>query len=130
MNNQPMNPKPTDAELEILSVLWENGPCTVRFVNDTLNAGKKVGYTTTLKFLQIMTDKGIVSRQPEGRTHVYSALLEKEKVQHQMLDKLLDSAFGGSAQKLVLQALGNYKASNEELQEIKALISKLEGGSR
>ncbi len=122
--------KPTDAELEILSVLWEYGPSTVRFVNDHLNKDKRVGYTTTLKFLQIMTDKGIVSRQPDGRTHVYSALLDKEKVQHQLLDRLLDTAFGGSAQKLVLQALGNYEASREELQEIKALISKLEGGTQ
>jgi predicted transcriptional regulator len=95
-----------------------------------LNKDKRVGYTTTLKFLQIMTDKGIVSRQPDGRTHVYSALLDKEKVQHQLLDRLLDTAFGGSAQKLVLQALGNYEASREELQEIKALISKLEGGTQ
>ncbi len=129
MKNEPMIPKPTDAELEILSILWDSGPCTVRFVNDKLNEIRPVGYTTTLKFLQIMTDKGIVTRHADGRTHVYTANLKKENVQNQLLEKLMDAVFGGSAQQLVLQALGNYRASQSELAEIKALINKLEGGS-
>ena len=128
MKNEPIILKPTDAELEILAILWENGPGTVRFVNDKLNETKTVGYTTTLKFLQIMTDKGIVTRQVDGRVHVYTANIKKEKVQNQLLEKLMDSVFGGSAQQLVLQTLGNYQASQSELAEIKALITKLEGG--
>ena len=129
MKNEQIIPKPTDAELEILSILWDSGPCTVRFVNDRLNEIRPVGYTTTLKFLQIMTDKGIVTRQADGRTHVYTANLKKENVQNQLLEKLMDSVFGGSAQQLVLQTLGNYRASQSELAEIKALIDKLDGGN-
>ena len=129
MKNEQIIPKPTDAELEILSILWDSGPCTVRFVNDKLNEIRPVGYTTTLKFLQIMTDKGIVTRQADGRTHVYTANLKKENVQNQLLEKLMDSVFGGSAQQLVLQTLGNYRASQSELAEIKALIDKLDGGN-
>ena len=128
MKKTDIFPKPTASELEILSVLWENGPSTVRFVNDKLNEKKTVGYTTTLKFLQIMTDKGLVTRESEGRTHIYSPALKEDRARTQLLDKLLDTAFGGSASKLVMQALGNYKSSREELDEIRALIDKLEGG--
>ena len=120
--------KPTDAELEILSVLWEHGPSTVRFVNDQLNERREVGYTTTLKFLQIMREKGLVSRNTEGRTHIYEAALSQHQVQEQLINKLVDTAFGGSAQKLVMQALGRSKSSKEELEAIKAYIKKLEGG--
>ena len=120
--------KPTDAELEILSVLWEFGPTTVRFVNDQLNKRREVGYTTTLKMLQIMSEKGLVSREMDGRTHIYSAMISQEKIQGKLLDRLLETAFGGSAQKLVMQALGNHSSSKEELEEIKKLISRLEGG--
>ena len=120
--------KPTEAELEILSVLWEHGPVTVRFVNDQLNEKREVGYTTTLKMLQIMIEKGLVTREMEGRTHIYAAVTPQEEIQGKLLDKLLETAFGGSAQKLVLQALGNHNSSPEELKEIKKLISKLEGG--
>ncbi|MBP6978925.1 MAG: BlaI/MecI/CopY family transcriptional regulator [Bacteroidales bacterium] len=130
MKNDPIIPKPTDAELEILTILWEEGPCTVRFVNDKLNEIRAVGYTTTLKFLQIMTDKGIVTRQVDGRTHVYMANLKKDEVQNKLLERLMETAFGGSAQQLVLQALGNHQASHAELEEIKALIHKMEGGDR
>ena len=121
-------PKPTDAELEILSVLWQHGPSTVRFVNDQLNERREVGYTTTLKFLQIMREKGLVSRNTEGRTHIYEAALSQHQVQEQLINKLLDTAFGGSAHKLVMQALGRNKSSKEELEAIKAYIKKLEGG--
>ena len=128
MTNRKHIPKPTDAELEILSVLWEHGPSTVRFVNDQLNERREVGYTTTLKFLQIMSEKGLVTRNAEGRTHIYEAVSNREQVQEQLINKLVDTAFGGSAQKLVMQALGNAKTSREELEAIKSLIIRLEGG--
>jgi BlaI family penicillinase repressor len=118
--------KPTEAELDILSILWEQGPSSVRIVNDKLNVNKKVGYTTTLKQLQIMHEKGFVSRISDGRTHIYTAERGKEETQKQLLDRLLESAFGGSASNLVMQALGNHRSSPKELKEIKELIKKLE----
>jgi predicted transcriptional regulator len=130
MSKKKTTPKPTESELEILAVLWEHGPSSVRFVNDELNKKKRVGYTTTLKFLQIMHEKGLVTRESEGRTHIYTPAMGKENVRTQLLDKLLDTAFGGSASKLVMQALGNYQSSTEELDEIKELIKKLEGGEK
>ena len=120
--------KPTESELGILSILWNKGPSTVRVVNDEMSRNKNVGYTTTLKLMQIMTEKGMVERVMEGRTHIYHAIARQEDAQVRMLDRLLETAFGGSASKLVLQALGNHKTSDEELQEIKELIQKLEGG--
>ena len=120
--------KPTESELEILSILWNKGPSTVREVNDEMSRNKNVGYTTTLKLMQIMTEKGMVERVMDGRTHIYHAIARQEDAQVRMLDRLLETAFGGSASKLVLQALGNHKTSDEELQEIKNLIQKLEGG--
>lgn len=128
MNRKKEIPKPTDAELEILSVLWRYGPSTVRFVNEKLNERREVGYTTTLKILQIMSEKGMVSREMDGRTHIYTAIISEEETQDKLINKLLMTAFGGSAQKLVMQALGNHKSSKEELQAIKDLIKKLEGG--
>jgi BlaI family transcriptional regulator, penicillinase repressor len=119
--------KPTESELEILSILWKKGPSTVRVVNDEMSRNKNVGYTTTLKLMQIMTEKGMVERVMDGRTHIYHAIARQEDAQVRMLDRLLETAFGGSASKLVLQALGNHKTSDEELQEIKELIQKLEG---
>lgn len=118
--------KPTGAELEILKILWENGPGTVRFVNEKLNETKPVGYTTTLKIMQIMAEKGILNRNTDLRTHVYHSNVKEEDTQRQLLDKLLDTAFGGSAQKLVMQALGNHKSSKKELEEIKRFIEQLE----
>ncbi len=118
--------QPTDAELEILQVLWENGPSTVRFVNDRLNEKKNVGYTTTLKIMQIMTDKGTLTRRKKERTHVYTPVLKEVETQSLLLDKLVRNAFSGSAGKLVMQALGGRKTSPEELNEIKELITKLE----
>ena len=120
--------KPTESELEILSILWNKGPSTVRAVNDEMSRNKNVGYTTTLKLMQIMTEKGMVGRVMDGRTHIYHAVARQEDAQVRMLDRILETAFGGSASKLVLQALGNHKTSDEELQEIKELIQKLEGG--
>jgi len=122
--------KPTESELEILSILWNKGPSTVRIVNDEMSRNKDVGYTTTLKLMQIMTEKGMVERVMDGRTHIYHPIARQEDAQVRMLDRLLETAFGGSASKLVLQALGNHKTSDEELQEIKELIQKLEGGKQ
>lgn len=118
--------KPTEAELDILTILWEDGPSSVRAVNGTLNKVKRVGYTTTLKQLQIMHEKGLVSRNISGRTHIYSAVRGKEETQKQLLDRILDVAFGGSASKLVMQVLGSSNSSRKELEEIKDLIKKLE----
>ena len=118
--------KPTEAELDILALLWELGPSSVRTINNELNKTKRVGYTTTLKQLQIMHDKNMVSRASDGRTHIYSAERGKEETQKQLLDRVLAAAFGGSASKLVMQVLGDHKSSKKELQEIKALIKKLE----
>ena len=118
--------KPTDAELDILSLLWELGPSSVRTINDELNKTRRVGYTTTLKQLQIMHDKNMVSRTSDGRTHIYKAEKKREETQKLLLDRVLDAAFGGSASKLVMQVLGDHKSSKKELEEIKALIKKLE----
>jgi BlaI family penicillinase repressor len=120
-------PKPTDSELEILQVLWQHGPSTVRFVNEELNRTKEVGYTTTLKLMQIMTEKKMVLPDKANRTHVYRALITEEDTQKELLGKFLDSAFRGSAHKLVMQALGNHQASPEELDQIRDLLNKLEG---
>lgn len=123
-------PKPTEGELEILQVLWQHGPCTVRFVHEKLSQSKEVGYTTTLKIMQIMTDKQLVKRNDENRTHIYQANVSEENTQKQMLDKFLDIAFKGSASKLVMQALGNHKTSKEELEQIRKLLDKIEGGNK
>jgi len=120
--------KPTDAELALLRVLWERGPSTVRQIVDVL--GKDTGYTTALKLLQIMTEKGLVRRDETDRTHVYEAAFTQDETQRQLVSDLLDRAFGGSAAKLVLQALAARKATPEELAEIRKLIDKRRGGQR
>ena len=118
--------KPTESELDVLSIIWENGPSTVRLVNDSLNKKRSVGYTTTLKIMQIMFDKGILSREVDGRTHIYKPIISQKSVQGKLVDRLLETAFGGSATNLVMNALGNHNSSKEELMEIKKLIQKLE----
>jgi predicted transcriptional regulator len=120
--------RPTDSELEILQILWKRGPSTVREVNDTLNEGqdKSTGYTTTLKIMQIMFDKGILRRDDSQRTHIYTAAVREGKIQSAMLDKFLNAAYQGSASKLALQLLGNHKTTPDELAEIRALIDQLE----
>ena len=115
-------PRPTDAELAILRVLWDLGPCTVRQVHEVLSRERPAAYTTSLKLLQIMTDKGLVSRDERDRSHVYHAKLTEEQTQRQLVRDLLDRAFGGSASKLVMQALAARRASPEELGEIRKLI--------
>ena len=119
--------KPTDAEMEILQVLWRFGPVKVRFVNEQLNQLRKIGYTTTLKTMQIMMEKGMVSRVSRGKGHVYRAELKEGETQKVLLDRFLDIAFGGSAKKLVMQALGNRTTSKKELAEIKEYLAGLEG---
>ena len=115
-------PRPTDAELEILRVLWAHGPSTVRQVNARLSAGREVGYTTTLKIMQIMAEKGLVSRDESDRTHVYFARATESQTQRQLVSDLMDRAFGGSAAALVLQALSAQPASRAEIEESERLI--------
>jgi BlaI family penicillinase repressor len=134
--------RPTAAELEILNVIWTHGPSTVRFVNDQLNGNKSpkgtpphrgwqpVGYTTTLKIMQIMAEKGLLKRDESRRSHLYMATATEGSVQKQLLDRLLEQAFGGSALKLVMQALGGHKATPEEITRIRELLDNMEGGGR
>jgi BlaI family transcriptional regulator, penicillinase repressor len=119
-------PKPTDSELEILQILWETGPCTVKKVNEILNERKETGYTTTLKMLQIMYEKNLVVRNENDRSHIYSAAVDQNEMQKILLDKLLETAFSGSAANLVMQALGNAQPSKDELKKIKDLLIKIE----
>jgi len=128
-------PKPTESELAILRVLWERGPSSVKEVNAQLNAqrdpnSKEIGYTTTLKLMQIMfkSDRQLVSRNEESRTHIYEANVKEADMQQKLLNKFVESTFGGSAMQMVMQALGNHTASKEELSEIKALIDRIEKG--
>ncbi|OKL40910.1 BlaI/MecI/CopY family transcriptional regulator [Pontibacter flavimaris] len=123
-------PKPTESELEILQVLWQHGPSTVRFVHEELSETKDAGYTTTLKIMQLMTEKGMLEADKSSRSHIFRPLLQEEDTQQQLLDRFLDTAFRGSASKLVMQALGNSRASKEELDEIRNLLDKLEGGTQ
>ncbi|MGZ2369373.1 BlaI/MecI/CopY family transcriptional regulator [Ancylomarina sp. YFZ004] len=123
---KPQKIKPTQAELEILQVLWTYGPSTVRFVNEKLKGERNVGYTTSLKVMQLMTEKGMLDRYKESRTHIYSALVEEKATKNHLIDKFVSTLFGGSASGMVLQALGNHKCSNEELEEIKKLIESIE----
>ena len=123
-------PDPTTAELEILQVLWEYGPSTVGFVNEKLSQKKRVGYTTTLKLMQIMTEKEIVLRDKSKRAHVYSVGVSSEQTEKQLVSGLIDRAFRGSTSRLVMQALSTRKASEEELEEIRRLLGEIEGDSQ
>ena len=123
-------PRPTDAELAILRVLWARGPSTVRQVLDTLAEQRGTGYTTVLKLLQIMTEKGLVARDESDRTHVYEARYGEADTQRQLVDDLLDRAFGGSAMQLVMSALSSRRTSRKDLAEIRRLIEERQGGSR
>ena len=117
--------KPTESELEILRVLWDRDLASVREVHEELVKSKDVGYTTTLKLMQIMHEKGLVKRDDSFKTHIYQAAVSKEKTQKHLLGKMINSLFGGSPTELVLQALGNHKASLEELEEIQQLLNNL-----
>jgi len=123
-------PRPTDGELEILRVLWERGASTVRQVHDTLEARRPAGYTTVLKLLQIMTEKGLVRRDESERAHVYEARVPREETERQLVGDLLEKAFSGSASALVMRALSSKKTSPEELARIRRLLDEMEGGRR
>jgi len=117
--------KPTESELEILQVLWEKDQASVREVHEELLRSKDVGYTTTLKLMQIMYEKGLVKRDDSFKTHIYQASVSKEKTQKHLVGKMINTLFGGSPTELVLQALGNHKASPAELEEIQRLLNNL-----
>jgi predicted transcriptional regulator len=117
-------PRPTEAELEILRVLWERGPSTVRHVHEALATERDTGYTTTLKLMQIMADKGLVTRDESSRTHIYTPRASQESTQRQLVNDLVDRAFGGSAAELVLRALSSHTTSDDELREIRKLIDE------
>lgn len=119
-----MKPRPTDAELAILRVLWERGPSTVRQVHEALLEARETGYTTTLKLMQIMAEKGLVTRDESARTHIYTSRSSRDQTQRQLVADLVDRAFGGSSAALVLQALSAHPASPDELREIQRLIAE------
>jgi predicted transcriptional regulator len=127
MNAKKHSTKPTEKELEILHVLWQKGPCSVKEVHEEMGGDSRNGYTTILKFLQIMFEKDIVSRQKSGKLHLYKAIATKENTKQQMVDKIIDTVFEGSASQLVMSALGNNKSSKEELKAIRKYIDELEG---
>lgn len=126
--------KPTEAELAILQVLWSHERATVRFVNEVLNqhrssTDKPIGYTTTLKIMQLMAEKQLLNRDESGRSHVYEANISEQETQQRLLNRFVEKTFKGSAMKLVMQALGNHQASSEELQQIRDFLDELEGKS-
>lgn len=118
--------EPTKGELEILQVLWAQGPSTVRFVNDKLNEQREVNYTSTLKTMQIMADKGLVKRDESRMKHVYHAAEEEQKTKDHLLDKFVESVYQGAAGKLVMQLLGNRPTSKEDLASIREILDRLE----
>jgi len=120
-------PRPTDRELTILRILWDNGPSTVRDVNQVMGKREETGYTTTLKLMQIMAEKGLLRRDESGRQHVYKPAFTEEKTQKQLVGDLLQRAFSGSAEKLVMRVLSAKKVSAKELTRIRKLLDELEG---
>jgi BlaI family penicillinase repressor len=121
-----MELKPTESELEILQVIWKLGQCTVRDVHEELTKNKEAGYTTTLKLMQIMHEKALVERDTTSKTHLYKALITREQAQHTALDKILDTVFKGSTADLVIQALGQHRASKDEIDAIKDYLKQFE----
>lgn len=122
--------KPTEKELEILQILWNKGPVAVKDVHEAMGGEESNGYTTILKLMQIMHEKGLVTRQKSGKLHLYKAVPTQENTRQQMLDKMINTIFEGSASQLVMSALGNNKSSREELQKIKQYLEQLEGGEK
>jgi BlaI family transcriptional regulator, penicillinase repressor len=121
------NLKPTEAELEILQILWANGACSVKFVHELIQSKREVGYTTTLKTMQVMHDKGLLTRERGfWKSHDYAAAVSQSDVQARMLDQIVQTAFGGSMQQLLLSALGQHGEKVQDLEEIKAFIAKME----
>jgi predicted transcriptional regulator len=126
LKDQQIPAEPTKSELEILQVLWDKGPSTVREVNNELLKQRDVNYTTTLKQMQIMADKRLLNRDQGQMKHIYSVAVEEQKLKAHLLDKFVDSMYRGSASKLVMQLIGNKSTSREDLREIKDMIKKLE----
>jgi predicted transcriptional regulator len=126
MPDPPRAPRPTDAELAILTELWRRGPSTVREIHDALSPTRGTGYTTVLKLMQIMVEKGMLAREEDKRSHVYRPLVEQRQTQRQLLGELIDKAFSGSTSELVQRALSTKPASAEELAEIRAMLDDLE----
>jgi len=122
-----MEIKPTESELEILQVIWKKGQCTVRDVHEELAKNKDAGYTTTLKLMQIMHDKGMVERDTTAKTHLYKALVTREQAQQTAIDKIISTVFKGSTSDLVIQALGHHRASKDEIDAIKDYLKQFEG---
>ncbi len=122
---KPKSLKPTDSELEILGILWDKKAATVREVHEELAKSKEAGYTTTLKLMQIMFDKTLVTRDDSSKTHIYRPAVSREKTQKQFLNRMINGLFAGSSADLVLQALGNKQTSDEELEKIESLIREL-----
>ena len=118
--------QPTASELAILQILWKEGPSSVRTVHDILSENKESGYTTTLKLMQLMFEKGLLERESEGRKHIYRAAIEEETTQGKLLDQFLEKTFRGSAVKLVMRALGSKQTTQKELDEIKAYLNQIE----
>ncbi len=127
MTDRDQLPRPTDAELAILRVLWDREPATVRQVHEALSGARDTGYTTTLKLMQIMAEKGLVTRDESARTHTYTTRLSRDETQQQLVSDLLDRAFGGSAAALVLQALQAGETTPEELRQVRELIDSYRG---
>jgi len=117
---------PTESELAVLQILWQEGPSSVRTVNDKLNEHREVGYTTTLKIMQIMTEKGLVTRDTKTRTHIYHSAVKEKETQNSLLQNFIQKTYRGSAMRLVLQALGQENATEEEINELKTIIEKME----
>lgn len=130
MNQSKPIQKPTEKELEILRIVWEKGPVSVKDVHEMLGGDEQNGYTTILKLMQIMHEKGQVVRQKSGKLHLYKAVLSQENTQQQLLDKMIDTVFRGSAAQLVMSALGNRKSSKRELKAIREYLDQLEGGEK
>ena len=120
-------PQPTERELMILAILWKGGPSTVKQVNEVMNKTERVGYTTTLKLMQIMIEKGLLDRNDSQFKHIYKPAVTEEKTQNQLVSDLLERGFGGSAEKLVMRALSAKKVSRKELVKIKKLLDEMEG---
>jgi BlaI family transcriptional regulator, penicillinase repressor len=123
-----MEIKPTESELEILQVIWKRGQCTVRDVHEELAKNKDAGYTTTLKLMQIMHDKGLVERDTTAKTHLYKAVITREQAQQTALDKIISTVFKGSTSDLVIQALGHHRASRDEIDAIKSYLREFGSG--
>ncbi|RLD22994.1 MAG: BlaI/MecI/CopY family transcriptional regulator [Bacteroidetes bacterium] len=121
-----MKIKPTESEIEVLALIWQQGPLTVRQIHDQIKTSRDIGYTTTLKIMHIMFEKGLLERSKQGKTHLYDAVESPNEIQDGLLNKMVKTVFHGSTKDLIMQALGSAKASKEELEEIRAYLDKLE----